>query len=84
MNRIYKYILLLCACVMTTVIAQAQAQGIPYACGFEEDEDLSNWVMIHRYSAHAQDQWIVGSAVRCEGKRSMYISADGTNAIYGS
>ena len=84
MNRIYKYILLLCACVMTTVIAQAQAQGIPYACGFEEDEDLSNWVMVHRYSAHAQDQWMVGSAVRCEGKRSMYISADGTNAIYGS
>ena len=84
MNRIYKYILLLCACVMTTVIAQAQAQGIPYACGFEEDEDLSNWVMVHRYSAHAQDQWMIGSAVRCEGKRSMYISADGTNAIYGS
>ncbi|MEE0860149.1 MAG: fibronectin type III domain-containing protein, partial [Paludibacteraceae bacterium] len=84
MNRIYKYILLLCACVMTTVIAQAQAQGIPYACGFEEDEDLSNWVMVHRYSAHAQDQWMIGSAVRCEGKRSMYISADGTNAVYGS
>lgn len=84
MNRIYKYILLLCACVMTTVIAQAQAQGIPYACGFEEDEDLSNWVMISHHSAHAQDQWMVGSAVRCEGKRSMYISADGTNAVYGS
>ena len=84
MNRIYKYILLLCACVMTTVIAQAQAQGIPYACGFEEDEDLSNWVMVHRHSAHAQDQWMVGSAVRCEGQRSMYISADGVNAVYGA
>jgi hypothetical protein len=69
---------------MTSVVTQAQAQGIPYACGFEDDEDLSNWVMIHRYSAHAQDQWVVGSAVRCEGKKSMYISADGTNAVYGS
>lgn len=83
MNWIYKYILLF-ACVMTSVVTQAQAQGIPYACGFEDDEDLSNWVMIHRYSAHAQDQWVVGSAVRCEGKKSMYISADGTNAVYGS
>jgi len=58
------------------------AQTIPYACSFEEGEDLSNWTMNYQTSA-AMDQWIVGSMVHSEGRRSMYISSDGSNPIYG-
>lgn len=64
-------------------LSWAQASGIPYACGFEEDEDLSAWVM-NVDAASATDQWMVGSAVHSEGKRSMYISSDGVNPVYGS
>lgn len=83
MKGIYKYIFF-AVCIFTSIQLRAQyAQGIPYACGFEEDEDLSAWVM-NPVTAQAEDQWMVGSAVRCEGQRSMYISTDGKNAVYGS
>ena len=63
--------------------SQAPATGIPYSCSFEEEEDLSAWVMNYG-TPTATDQWIVGSMVHSEGRRSMYISSDGANPVYGS
>ena len=56
------------------------ATGLPYECSFEESEDLRCWNI---HLSNTTDQWIFGSAVHSEGRRSMYISKDGTDPNYG-
>jgi hypothetical protein len=58
------------------------ATTFPYECSFEEGEDLSAWTLNYG-SRPTTDQWIVGTSVHSEGKRSLYISADGQNPNYG-
>ena len=63
--------------------ASAQvATGLPYECSFEESEDLSCWTL-NSGTPNASDKWMFGTAVHSEGKRAMYISADGQNPTYG-
>ena len=75
---LFLHIFLLC-----TVFAWSQvATTFPYECSFEEGEDLSAWTL--NYGAvPTVDQWMVGTAVHSEGRRSLYISADGQNPNYG-
>lgn len=75
---LFLHIFLLC-----TVFAWSQvATTFPYECSFEEGEDLSAWTL--NYGAvPTVDQWMIGSAVHSEGRRSLYISADGQNPNYG-
>ena len=61
--------------------AQTPASGLPYQCSFEEGENLSAWVL-NSGTPNAADQWMVGSAVHSEGKRALYITADGTDPNY--
>ena len=63
--------------------SQNPATGIPYSCSFEEKENLSAWVMNYQ-TPSATDQWIIGSAVHNDGRRSMYISKDGSKPGYGN
>lgn len=65
------------------MLAWSQASGIPYSCSFEEGEDLSAWVMNYN-TPTATDQWMVGANTHSEGKRSLYISSDGKNPVYGN
>ena len=75
-------IILLHIILLVSVLAWSQATGIPYACSFEEGEDLSGWVM--NVPSNATDKWIVGAMTHSEGKQSMYISSDGKNPTYGN
>ncbi len=78
MRRFLTYIFLLCA-----VFAWSQvANTFPYECSFEEDEDLSAWTLNYGTQTTV-DQWMVGTAVHSDGRRSMYISTDGQNPSYG-
>lgn len=70
--------------LLISVLAMAQASGLPYACSFEEDDfDASNWVMNYK-TPNATDKWIIGSMTHSEGRRSLYISSDGANPSYGN
>ena len=62
--------------------AQSIATGLPYECGFEESEDLSAWTLNY-LTPTATDKWMFGSAVHAAGKRSMYVSAYGTDPDFG-
>ena len=62
--------------------AFAWSQDIPFSCSFEEGEDLSNWVMNN--PSNTTDKWMVGTMVHSDGKRSLYISSDGKNTVYGN
>ena len=66
-----------------SVLSWAQATGVPYTCSFEDSEDLSGWVLNPNTSS-AADKWMVGSMVHSEGRKSLYISSDGINPVYGS
>lgn len=83
MRRILTYIL-----ILTSVLAWAQsgtsvASGIPYECGFEEKENLTPW-MLNAGTTNTVDKWMIGSAVHSEGKRALYVSADGMNPSYSN
>lgn len=70
------------------VLAWAQngtsvATAFPYACSFEENENLTPWNLNYLTST-AADQWIFGTATHSEGRRSMYVSRDGENSNYGN
>ena len=58
------------------------ATAFPYECSFEESEDLSAWNLNVGNTSNT-DQWIFGTAVHSEGKRSMYISSNNADPIYG-
>ena len=78
MRRFLTYIFLL-----STLLAWAQvATTFPYECSFEEGEDLSAWTLNYG-NQNTTDKWMVGTAVHSEGRRSLYISADGQNPNYG-
>ena len=78
MRRFLTYIFLL-----STLLAWAQvATTFPYECSFEEGEDLSAWTLNYG-TVPTTDKWMVGTAVHSEGRRSLYISADGQNPNYG-
>ena len=78
MRRFLTYIFLL-----STVFAWSQvATTFPYECSFEEGEDLSAWTLNYG-TVPTTDKWMVGTAVHSEGRRSLYISADGQNPNYG-
>ncbi|MBR0194643.1 MAG: fibronectin type III domain-containing protein [Paludibacteraceae bacterium] len=76
-------LILLHIALLFCVLAWSQATGIPYSCSFEEEEDLSAW-KFNVDASSATDQWVIGSMVHSEGRRSMYISSDGSNPVYGS
>lgn len=63
--------------------SQNPATGTPYSCSFEEGEDLSAWTFNYNTST-ATDQWMVGTITHSEGQRSLYISSDGKNPVYGN
>ena len=77
-------IILLHIILLVSLMAWSQnpATAFPYECSFEENEDLSAWVLNYNTPA-ATDQWVFGSAVHSEGRRAMYISSDGTNPLFG-
>ena len=63
-----------------TAMAQSAAITVPYVMGFEEADslELKNWVLNPGANAgKCTDQWVVGEAVKSEGRRALYISADG-------
>lgn len=78
------YILLLL--ILLPLWTSAQQINIPWQCGFEESDsvEIGEWVL-NDGTPDAADQWVIGKAVRSEGKQSLYISADnGATAAYGS
>ncbi len=88
MKRIVTYLCLLVCLGFFTQNTYAQS-GIsaPYFLGFEESDaaELSEWVLNPGPLAdQCPDKWVVGDAVRNEGRRSLYISSDGgANAAFG-
>jgi len=60
------------------------ATAMAYECGFEDTDDLSPWKFNAAATPNAGDHWMVGTAVHSTGKRSLYISKDGTDPNYGS
>lgn len=77
------YFLLLFSATMLLAQGTSVASGIPYVCSFEESEDLSAWTLNYN-TPTATDQWIFGTAEHSEGKRSMYVSTDGSSPIFGA
>ncbi|MBQ7209987.1 MAG: hypothetical protein IJS05_03725 [Paludibacteraceae bacterium] len=62
-------------------IAQAQVSNlsVPFSFGFEEADSLllRNWHFnVDCDTSICKERWLVGSYVKTEGKRSLYISAD--------
>ena len=82
MRRILTYIILLFIVLACAQRGTTVATGLPYECSLEPTEILSAW-QLNYGTPSAQDKWIFGTAVHSEGKRSMYISSDGANPIYG-
>ena len=78
MRRILTYIFLLFS-VLTW--AQSIATGLPYECGFEETDNLSCWTL-NPLTPNAHDSWMVGTAVHSEGKRSLFVTANGSSPSY--
>ena len=84
--------LLLMGCFLFSsycLVAQdVAAITVPYSMGFEEGEaqKLAYWHINEGYdSTKCQEKWVIGNAVKTEGKRSLYISYDeGTTATYDS
>ena len=78
--------LLITYCLMLFVAIAAQAQiatGIPYECSFEESENLSAWTL-NPLTPTAHDKWMIGPAVHSEGKRAMYVTANGSNPSFSA
>ncbi len=84
MKRTFLY--LLCCLLAVPVFAQLQV-SIPYSMGFEESDslELKNWVLNPGVNASkCVDQWVVGDAVKSDGRRALYISTDdGMNTGFG-
>ena len=72
-----------------TIFAQTSAPAysvqLPYSCGFEKSDDLSQWVFnAGPDGANCLDQWMVGNCDNYEGYQSLYITSDtGQNVNYG-
>lgn len=89
MNKSITLFIFLVTCTFFCVqIAEAQQLiSVPYSVGFEQEEtlELSNWVLNPGANASkCLDQWVVGGAVKSDGKQSLYISSDqGVSAQFG-
>ena len=81
-------LILLHIILLFSVVAMAQtvpvASGLPYECSFEEGETALNSWALNEGTPTAHDKWMVGTATHSDGKRSLYISADGQNPNYDS
>ena len=81
-----KKILITYSLLLFSVLAWSQGTSVasaqPYECSFEESEDLSAWVL-NPHTSNAKDKWMIGTAVHSEGKRSLYVSCNGSDPIYG-
>ena len=58
--------------------ATALLESESYTTGFETTDDNSAWAFV----GFGADSWVIGSADKCGGSQSLYISDDGTNAGY--
>lgn len=58
------------------------ATALPYECSFEENESMDAWTFNPLSDANAPEQWMVGTAAHSEGRRSLYVSANGMNPSY--
>lgn len=76
--RRYLFTILICLFAWT---AHAQQRiVVPYMCGFEDEEDLSQWVL--NAEGTNVDKWIVGNMTHSEGKKSLYITSGDNNYTY--
>ena len=71
----HKYIILILSLAPVITLGQTKDIHIPFQCGFEANDDLSNWVL-NPNTQSAHDQWVIGSSTHSEGKRSLYIIAE--------
>ena len=79
MKRYWLHIVLF---LFVAIAAKAQiATGVPYECSFEESENLSAWTL-NPLTPTAHDKWMIGPAVHSEGKRAMYVTANGSNPSF--
>ena len=72
--------------LMLAGMVSAQQISIPYSMGFEEADSLEwqNWhINMGANAAACNDQWIIGTDEKSEGTRSLYISNNDTNAVFG-
>ena len=60
----------------TIIVAYGQQITLPYDCGFEPIDDVSNW-HLNEGTPQASDKWCIGTAERNDGRYSLYISSDG-------
>ena len=81
MVNIMKRLLFLHIILLFATFAWAQDDALPFECSFEESEDLSRWVL-NPLTPNAADQWMIGTAVHSDGRRALYISADGVDPNY--
>ena len=61
---------------MLSTMMYSQAVTIPYVMSFEESDstELANWRLNPGTAAAAcKDEWMVGSAIRSDGQRSLYV-----------
>ena len=59
-----------------TLAAYSQAVTVPYVMSFEEEDatELTNWHLNPgAAAANCNDEWMVGNAVKSDGKRSLYV-----------
>lgn len=76
--RITGIFFLLVAMMPPALLAQT-AIHVPYSLGFEEYEAdmIADWHLNDGYDPSVtSEKWVIGSAIKSEGKRSLYISND--------
>ncbi|MBR3646922.1 MAG: hypothetical protein IKN59_00840 [Paludibacteraceae bacterium] len=64
----------------------AQSVSIPYSMSFElaDSVEMQNWVLNNGpLASSCNDQWIVGTDQKSDGRRSLYISDNGVSAHMG-
>lgn len=81
MKKVLSIVLALCSAIL--LMGQVPNTPMPYLCGFEDNDDVSNWVL-NPQSAFNADQWMIGPAMHCDGKHALYISDNGTDAKRGN
>ena len=87
-----KNILTTIVCILSFITAISQnsqspySVTLPYSCGFEDSEDLSQWVLNSGADGkNCQDQWMIDNCDAYEGFKSLYVSADsGQTVSYGA
>ena len=86
MKRVSVYFFLIVSLVCFNKVLLAQYEiSLPYECGFEDAEDIENWVLnAGEEGPLCEDQWIIGSLDARIDYNSLYISCDdGQTITYG-